>query len=210
MKLITSITLGLLTTTSLLANTTMCFKENHSSMATIETVTLDGGECSSTKSVKDMKNEGWQVDDIKIESSNKGNNYIYIFKKENALAAMDEEKLEQRIMQKLEVRKQEEAAAKKIEIKQRMSKNGRDIYTNTCQSCHGNKAEKKAYNTSRPLINLNLEDFQQSIRDYTLNDYDRGMATVMIPYANSLTVKRVKDIYSYIQTLKPKKEERSK
>ena len=84
MKLLTSITLGLITSASLFAQTTMCFKENHTSMATIESTILDGGLCSSTKTVQDMKNEGWNVDDIKIEKSSKGNNYIYIFKKEEA------------------------------------------------------------------------------------------------------------------------------
>lgn len=211
MRLITSITLGLLTTSSLFAQTTMCFKENHTSMATIESTPLNGGECNSTKSVKDMKNDGWNVDDIKIESTTNGNNYIYIFKKESSnISSLDEKKLEERIMQKLEVRKQEEAAAKKVQIKEKMSKNGKDIYINKCQKCHGEKADKKAYNTSRPLVNLNLDDFEQAIRDYTLGEYDRGAAIAMMPYANSLNTKRIKDVYSYIQTLKPKKEEESK
>jgi len=113
-------------------------------------------------------------------------------------------------MQRLEVRKKEEAEAKKVQIKERMSKNGKDIYINTCLQCHGEKADKKAYNTSRPLIDLNLSDFKQSIRDYTMDDYDRGAALVMKPYANILTTKKVKDIYSYIKTLKPTQSEQSK
>jgi len=36
---------ALLCGASLLADTTMCFKENHPSMATIETVPLNGGAC---------------------------------------------------------------------------------------------------------------------------------------------------------------------
>merc|ERR1711879_178449 len=94
-----------------------------------------------------------------------------------------------------------------VEIKQKMSQNGKEIYIKQCQQCHGEKAEKKAYNTSRPLVDLNLSDFEQAIRDYTLNEYDRGMAMVMRPYANNLNTQRIKDVYSYILTLKPKKEE---
>ena len=207
MKLITSVTLGLLTTSSLYASTTMCFKENHQSMTTIETIALDGGECASLKSVQDMKKDGWIIDDIKIESSQNGKNYIYIFKKDNITTSMDEEKLEERIMQKLENRKIEEAKAKIVEVKNKMSKNGKDIYINQCQRCHGKKAELEAYNTSRALINLNLEDFQQSIRDYTIGEYDRGAAMVMKPYANNLNTKKIKDVYSYIKSLKPKEME---
>lgn len=212
MKLITSLTLGLLTATSLFAQTTMCFKENHSSMVTIESIALDGGLCSSSKSVQDMKNEGWNVDDIKIEKSSKGNNYIYIFKKES-ISSMDEEKLEQRIMQRLEQRKEEEKAARIVQIKEKMSKNGRDIYINTCQRCHGQNADIKAYGTARPLVSLNLNDFQQALRDYRLGDYNRGSGMVMRPYAKLVNTKKAKDIYSYIKTLKPKenkKEEEAK
>ena len=66
------------------------------------------------------------------------------------------------------------------------------------------KGEKTPYNTSRPLIELTLSDFQQAIRDYTLRDYDRGYAMIMNPYADSLNTNKVKDIYSYIKSLKPK------
>jgi hypothetical protein len=76
MKLLTSITLGLITTTSLFAQTTMCFKENHNSMATIENTKLDGGECKSTYSIKDMKVKGWNVDDIKITTKEEKYNFI--------------------------------------------------------------------------------------------------------------------------------------
>ncbi len=106
MKLLTSVTLGLITATSLLAQTTMCFKENHPSMTTIESTPLNGGLCSSSKSIQDMKKEGWSVEDIKIEKSANGNNYIYVLKKEaQTLSTLDEEKLEQRILQRLETRK---------------------------------------------------------------------------------------------------------
>ena len=204
MKLLTSITLGLITSTSLFAQTTMCFKENHISMATIESTTLDGGLCSSSKTVQDMKNEGWSVDDIKIEKSSNGNNYIYIFKKEEAtLSSLDEEKLEQRIMQRLETRKEEEKAAKIVAIKEKMSKSGKELYIKTCQTCHGEKADLKPYNTSRALVDLSLQDMQLAIRDYMIDEYDRGYAMIMKPYANMLNNQKIKEVYSYIKSLKP-------
>ena len=43
----------------LLADTTMCFKENHPSMATIETVPLNGGACGGKYSINDMKKKGY-------------------------------------------------------------------------------------------------------------------------------------------------------
>lgn len=213
MRLINLFALSLLTSTALFSSTTMCFKENHSSMATIESTPLDGGVCSSTKSLNDMKKDGWSVEDIKIEESKSGKNYIYILKKEETpTATLDEKALEQRIMDKLEQRKVEEAEAKKTEIKLTMSKSGREIYINKCQQCHGEKAEKEAYGTSRALNTLSLDDMQISIRDYTLDNYNRGKSFIMRPYAEILLQKDVKNVYSYIQTLKPetKKEEESK
>ncbi|PLY04294.1 MAG: hypothetical protein C0625_16555 [Arcobacter sp.] len=211
MKLLSTISLGLLATISLNAQTTMCFKENHTSMTTIESIPLDGGECTSTKSVKDMKNDGWKVDDIKIENLANGKNYIYIFKKESqTLSSLDEEKIEQRIMQKLETRKKTEKETRKKEIKVRMSKDGKKLYINKCQNCHGEKADKSAYATSRPLINLTYSDMQLSIRDYELGSYDRGNAFIMKPYAASMNQADIKNVYSYIQSLKPKKDDTNK
>ena len=206
MKLVTSITLGLITSTSLFANTTMCFKENHPSMTTIESTPLDGGECKSTKSVDDMKKDGWEVSDIKIEPSKNGKNYIYILKKESMNSSLSEEELTNKIMQKLQDRKEEEQLAKKVEIKNVMSQNGKNIYINQCQKCHGENANKKAYGTSRALIDLPLSDFQQSIKDYTLGEYDRGMAMIMRPYAMNLNSSKIKEVYSYIQSLKNNKD----
>ena len=48
-------TILLFGTTSIFAQTTMCFKENHSSMSTIETTALNGGACDGKYSVNDMK-----------------------------------------------------------------------------------------------------------------------------------------------------------
>ena len=176
-------------------------------MATIESVLLDGGECNSVKSVQDMKKDGWLVDDIKIENSTNGNNYIYIFKKENiSSSSIDEKKLESRILQRLETRKKEEQLAKKKQVKIRMSRDGKALYIKKCQSCHGEKADEK-YGNSRALIDLNFIDYKTTLRDYELGQYDRGSAFVMIPYANAMSSTEVKNTYSYIQSLKPVKKD---
>lgn len=202
MKLFTTITLGLITSTSLYAQTTMCYKENHISMITIEKTKLDGGLCSSTKSVNDMKIDGWNIDDIKIEKTNSANNYIYIFKKNDLnLTSLNEEKLEQRIMKRLDIRKKEELAFKKREIKAKMSKNGKSSYILHCQRCHGEQGETLSSNTSRAISKLSLIDFELSMRGYILDDYDRGRAIIMKPYATIVDSRDIKNIYSYLKSL---------
>jgi cytochrome c553 len=65
--------------------------------------------------------------------------------------------------------------------------------------------ELKAMNSSRPLNSLSLEDFQIAIRDYGLDQYDRGMAFVMKPYASMLIDKDIKAVYEYIKRINNKK-----
>ncbi|WP_044416408.1 c-type cytochrome [Halarcobacter anaerophilus] len=212
MRLLTTVTLSSIATLSIaFAQTTMCFKENHKSMATIETTPLDGGACGSTKSVQDMKKDGWSIDDINIQKTNSGTNYIYIFKKDmpQQASSISEEKLEQRILQRLEERKKVEIEVKKEQARQRMSRSGKKLYIDKCQSCHGEKADEE-YGTSRALIALDLEEFQTTLRDYMLGEYDRGQAFRMIPYANIMDSGDIKNVYSYIQALKDEKKENHK
>lgn len=82
MKLLTK---GLVTVfvTSLLvqglsAKTTICYKNNWNSPSTIESEKLDGGECNSDFSFKDMTKKGWFLKDIKITKGKEGLNYSYI------------------------------------------------------------------------------------------------------------------------------------
>lgn len=84
MNLLTKSLIALFTTTlltqSLYAKTTICYKLNWDKPSTIETEKLDGGECKSDYSFKDMKKNGWYLKDLKIEKSkNQGLNYTYIF-----------------------------------------------------------------------------------------------------------------------------------
>lgn len=207
MKLLTSLTLSIFAITTLSAQTTMCFKENHTSMSTIENTKLDGGECQGLNSVKDMKKAGWKTDDIKITSTPSGHNYIYIFKKnEQTISSIDEAALETKILQRLEQRKIEEIAVKKQVLFARKSKSGEALYKNKCVSCHGQNGELVARGTSRVIKDLNLSDFELAIRDYNLGTYDRGMAFVMAPYANSLTKRDIKNVYIYLKSINQNKE----
>jgi len=212
MKLLSSIALtSILTVTIATAQTTMCFKENHKSMTTIETVSLSGGECQNQKSVQDMKKEGWSIADINIDKKKDGANYIYIFKKEEAsLSSIDEKALEEKILNRLEERKKQEIATKKKEAYIRKSKSGEKLYNNKCISCHGKNGEIKAKGVSRPIKDLNLQDFTLSIRGYNLGDYDRGMAFVMKPYATLMDSNDIKNVYVYLRSLKEKKEKTEK
>jgi mono/diheme cytochrome c family protein len=201
LKIFTILTATSIALTTLSAQTTMCFKEKHDNFATIEKVNLNGGLCNGTKSVTSMKKEGWTVDDIKIS----GSNYVYIFKKQTTLTSINMAELERKIIQKLDQNKKEAMRAKKLELQTQMTQNGKVIYLKNCQHCHGEKGELTPYNTSRALNQMNLHDFKASIRGYSLDDYDRGYAIVMRPYATSMNSSKTKAVYAYLQSLKPKK-----
>lgn len=200
-KLIPTLTFTVLTTMSLYAQTTMCFKENHKSMSTIDNTKLDGGLCAGEKSSLEMKNEGWSVDDIKVTDTKNGYNYIYVFKKEEKVSNFDIDKLEKQIMNRLEDK--EEAAKKEAIIKKNyaMSVSGKQRYIAKCQTCHGEKGEAEARGTSRPLRDLSLDDFTMAMRDYNLGTYNRGQAFIMMPYATITNQDDLKNIYVYLKSV---------
>lgn len=210
MKLLSSITLTLLASTLTYAQTTMCFKENHNSMSTIESTKLDGGECKNTHTINEMKEKGWKVDDIKITTTNQGKyNFIYILKKGSTNtnfsatnSNISEEQLEKNILKRLEKKKEKEKKEKEIEKKLKDKIAGKEIYINKCQSCHGEKGEKSAYNASKPLKDMNLEDMSYSIDRYTLDaSYGNGYQTVMRSIAANITKNDLEKIYNYLESL---------
>lgn len=60
---------------------TMCFMEKWSSPSTIEKVKMNGGKCNGEKSIEDLKNEGWEIDDIITKEHKEGISYMYIMQK---------------------------------------------------------------------------------------------------------------------------------
>ena len=203
-------TILLLSSTSLLADTTMCFKENHKSMTTIESIPLDGGLCSGKFSVNDMKAKGWSVDDIKISQSATGMNFIYVLKTVNSSTPAstnfvgNQAQLEASIMAKLEKKKEEETKAKVEKELQEASVDAEKLYTSKCQNCHGATGEKSAYNSARPLKDLSHEDMQESIKDYKNGNKNSGNAIIMTPYANFIDYKELKGIHAYISKINNK------
>ncbi len=186
------------------SQTTMCFKENHTDLTTLEKVALDGGECKSQYSLKDMKNDGWRVDDIKINN----NNYIYILKKGttstafvNTNANISQEDLEKRVLARLEAKKEKEKKEKKIEEKIASSENGKNIYINKCQVCHGEKGLKEPGMSSK-IANQTFEEYEGSIKGYRNGTYDLGSAVQMSSYAYAISEQDMKDTYNYLQSLK--------
>jgi cytochrome c553 len=200
MKLLTPLIFTLLGATLLNAQTTMCFKENHTSMATIEKTALDGGLCESKKSVQEMKKDGWTVDDIKID----GSNYIYVFKKETNLNSVNMAELERKIIERLDANKKEQKRLAKLEMRLQKSASGKKLYINKCATCHGDEGSAYTGN-SRDLNKLDLKEFSRTIRDYNLGTYDRGTAFRMTPYALAMTTQDSKNVYIYLKSLRDEK-----
>ena len=63
------------------AQDTTCYKNGVEKPSLIEDITLDGGICNGKFSLNQMKNNGWDVLDIKINSSQNKFNYTYYFTK---------------------------------------------------------------------------------------------------------------------------------
>ncbi len=106
------------------------------------------------------------------------------------------------MMAQVEAKKIKQKEEKKKQVAKQKMADGKKIYISKCQSCHGAKADKEAYNKARALNSLSLEEMQLSIRGYQLNEYDRGLAIIMTPYANGLVTSEAEAVYQYIQTLK--------
>lgn len=204
-------TILLLSSTAILADTTMCFKENHKSMTTIENTALDGGICNGKFTVNDMKAKGWSVDDIKISQTATGMNFIYILKTATPSAPAtssnfvgNQAQMEANIIAKLEKKKEDEIKAKEVQEIKEAAIDGENTYKNKCQACHGVNGEKSAYNTSRPLRNLSVEEMSDSIKDYKNGSVQSQNAILMTPYANYLNESLIKGVHGYLNKINNK------
>lgn len=180
------------------ANTTMCFKENHKSLSTIETVALDGGECAGKHSVNDMKKMGYIVSDIKIN----GNNYIYIFKKEQQnsnsnqnIAQMDLDAISASVLAK---QKEKEELKKEQEAKIRVE-DAKTIYISKCQNCHGEKGE--SYIGGSRLNKLSEDDMLAGYKEYVHGVGNKSSSVYSSFHINNLNDKTVKDIKKYLDSI---------
>lgn len=184
------------------AQTTMCFKQNHADLVTIENTRLEGGECASKKSANDMKKEGWTINDIKMTPSGSGTDFIYVFKKETNLDNVSEEALMDKLYKKIESEKVAKETAAKEEVISANKKAGETLYVSKCAICHGEKGELKAKGVSKPINSLDHNEFQAAIKDYNVgNNKDAGMAIVMRPYANMMDYNDIKNVYTYLKSI---------
>lgn len=192
-------------TTFMMADTTMCFKKDWFDPSTIETTLLDGGKCAGSKSLIDMKDDGWSVEDIKISSGDNGMNFIYVLKKGGSVVVNNGVGISSvELKAQLKEIREEEIAVKKEKEKLDDMAVGKKIYNLHCTKCHGKNAEEEAYNVARSLNSLTLDDMQISIRDYMLDKRNSSTAMIMKPYAEIITNSDIERIYKYIQTLKSK------
>ncbi|MGM0622546.1 MAG: c-type cytochrome [Campylobacterota bacterium] len=86
---------------------------------------------------------------------------------------------------------------------------GQAYYERRCQSCHGENADIKSYNRSRPLVDLSEDEFKNAIKGYKNGTYDRGQAFIMQPHARSMRTSQIQEVIAYINTLKEKEEQNS-
>ena len=197
--------LYLICTASVLsASATMCYKKEHLDPSTIENIALSGGECKDKLSVNDMKKNGYQVDSMKMQNGKTGFNYIYVFQKNstnNQIVSFGNGLTDEELTARLEnIQKKKKAKIEKEEMVASID-SAKNLYEDTCRRCHGD-GTISAYNLSRPLKDLSLEEMQISIRDYSNGTKDNGMAILMQPYANLLIKKDIDGIYNYLKTLK--------
>lgn len=205
----------LFSTTAILADTTMCFKENHSSMATIESVALDGGACEGKYSINDMKNKGWSVDDIKITQNANSMSFIYILKSSDhpknapmlAGAAggtisgnLSQEQMEANIMAKLEAKKEAEEKVKLEEELKAARIDAQTLYVNNCQSCHGEKGEISK-TSFRAIKNLSVEDMEEMLKDYKLGRGEKASSIYGPAHVNYLNDKAINGIKAYLDEI---------
>jgi len=206
----TKIALSTLLCTSLVtASTTMCFKKDHMDPSNIESTPLDGGECKGMFSVENMKKQGYTIDDIKITVGGGGMNYMYVFTKKNVIIGDANTKApagtqvltKEQLKDYLSELKEEEKIAQKRKEELGNASLGKDLYTSQCISCHGAKGEIKAYNKSKPLNTLSVEDMALAINEYDHNVRKGMTANLMKPYAAGLTEQKLKNIATYLKTL---------
>jgi hypothetical protein len=85
MKILNKLLIGAFSTMILAnlvnAQTTVCYKNNWNTPSTIESTPLEGDVCEGKYSLNDMKKDGWNVLDIKIDSNQNKLSYRYFLVK---------------------------------------------------------------------------------------------------------------------------------
>ena len=194
---------SLITSTSVLAQTTMCFKKDVQDLTQLEDIKLNGGECKSAYSLNDMKKDGWEVSDIKINN----NDYIYILKKGSAISwngtSTDTEAMEERLLKKMEEKRKKEIEQKKLADAKAIIDTGKAYYEKKCQSCHGVNGELEP-GFSVKIKDLTKDQFLEAMDGYRFGSYNRGSGEQMKAYAMTTTEEESKNIIRYLESINSK------
>jgi mono/diheme cytochrome c family protein len=181
----------------------MCFKKDVQDLTSIENIKLNGGECKSAYSLNDMKKDGWEVSDIKINN----NDYIYILKKGAVLSwngsSTDMDALEEKLLKKMEEKRKEEIKKKKIEATLAIINNGKAYYEKKCQSCHGINGEEEP-GFAVKIKDLTKDQFLEAMDGYRLGSYNKGSADQMKAYALTSSQEDTKNVYEYLNSINQK------
>ncbi len=190
----------LLLATSLFADVTMCYKENFTTPSKLETIALDGGDCNGKYSVNDMKKNGWSIKDITTSKGEQGLNYTYVFSKMGGvetpvvIQAIPNEALKEQ----LAILESQKITKEKIDKEAEVLANGKRIYESQCARCHGLHGELAPY-TSKKLVGMDSEEFDDSMRAYGLNQKNSSAALIMGPYS-LISIER-KDVIKYLESI---------
>ena len=76
---------------SLVAEKTLCYKNNLDNSIQDTKTTLQGGKCQKIFSANDMVENGWKLDDFKVIQNNGKFNHIYVFSRKTSLDRLFEQ-----------------------------------------------------------------------------------------------------------------------
>jgi len=79
--------------------------------------------------------------------------------------------------------------------------NGHSIYAHKCASCHGQKGEKIALNTSTVIGGWESSKTVDVLKGYQSDTYGKKLKGIMKAQANALNDAQIKAVAAYISTL---------
>ena len=77
-----------------------------------------------------------------------------------------------------------------------------EILFKKCVSCHGQKAEKKALNKSKILVDMTQVEIEKALRGYKEGTYGGSMKGLMTNQVKNMTQKDIYKVVFYIESLK--------
>lgn len=92
------IILSLFFISSLMAQKTLCYKKNVSESSVNENIQLNGKDCQGNLTIKDMRELGWSLNDIKIANNGDAYNHLYIFSKETVFEPIVQNIIEPKVI----------------------------------------------------------------------------------------------------------------